>query len=87
MGLMEEIEALARAKGISLPADCVAGAVVKVERFPPATKSSLQLDFERGGRNELELFIGYAVRAGRTLGIPVPLHEELYAALRQRSPT
>jgi len=83
LGLMEEIEGLARAKGIPLPADSVAGAMVKVERFPPATRSSLQLDFEKGGRNELELFIGYAVRAGRALGTPVPLHEELYAALKR----
>jgi hypothetical protein len=31
----------------------------------------------------VELFIGYAVRTGRTLGIPVPLHEEIYAALKK----
>ena len=83
LGLMEEIVKLARAKGVALPADCVASAIGKVERFPPATKSSLQLDYAKGGRNELELFMGYAVRAGRSLGVPVPLHEELYAALKQ----
>jgi 2-dehydropantoate 2-reductase len=80
-GLMEEIERLARKKGINLPADGVERGIATVERFPPATKSSLQLDFAKGGRNELELFIGFAVRAGRALGVPMPLHEELYAAL------
>lgn len=85
LGLMEEIVALARAKGIALPADAVAAAMERVGRFPPETRSSLQLDHERGRRTELELFIGYAVRAGRALGVPVPRHEALYEALG-RSP-
>jgi 2-dehydropantoate 2-reductase len=83
LGLMEEIGCLARAKGISLPADSVEGAIARVGRFPYETKSSMQLDYEKGGRTEVELFIGYAVRTGRTLGIPVPLHEEIYAALKK----
>ena len=84
-GLMAEVERLARAKGIALPADCVERGIATVERFPPATKSSLQLDVEKGKRTELELFIGFAVRAGRSLGVPMPLHEELYAALKGKT--
>lgn len=83
-GLMAEVERLARAKGIGLPPDSVERGIATAERFPPATKSSLQLDFEKGRRTELELFIGFAVRAGRSLGVPMPLHEELYAALTGR---
>ena len=82
-GLMEEISRLAQAKGIALPAGSVDEALVKVARFPYETKSSMQLDYEKGGRTEVDLFIGYAVRAGRSLGIPVPLHEELYTALKK----
>ena len=33
----------------------------------------------------LNLFIGYAVRAGRSSGVPVPLHEELYALLNRNT--
>ncbi|MBU0574928.1 MAG: 2-dehydropantoate 2-reductase, partial [Proteobacteria bacterium] len=80
-GLMAEIAALARAKGIPLPADSAESGLVRIARFPYETKSSLQLDYEKGRRTEVELFIGYAVRAGQTLGVPTPLHEELYAAL------
>lgn len=83
LGLMAEIERLATAKGIPLPADSVARGIATVERFPHATRSSMQLDNQRGRRTEMELFIGYAVRTGRTLGIPVPLHEEIYAKLKQ----
>ena len=82
-GLMAEIERLAGAKGIALPADTVDRGIATVERFPYATRSSMQLDYEKGGRTEVELFIGYAVRTGRTLGIPAPLHEEIYAALKK----
>jgi 2-dehydropantoate 2-reductase len=82
-GLMEEIGRLAEAKGIVLPPDCVEAALVKVARFPYETKSSMQLDYEKGGRTDGDLFIGYAVCAGRALDIPVPLHEELYAALKK----
>jgi 2-dehydropantoate 2-reductase len=82
-GLMTEIEHLAAAKGIALPADCVDRGITTVERFPYATRSSMQLDYEKGRRTELELFIGYAVRTGRALGIPVPLHEEIYAKLKK----
>jgi 2-dehydropantoate 2-reductase len=81
-GLMEEILRLARAKGIPLPDDSVETALVKVSRFSYETKSSMQLDYEKGRRTEMELFIGYAVRSGRALGVPVPLHEELCAALK-----
>jgi len=82
-GLMMEIQRLAAAKGIALPADCVDHGIATVERFPHATRSSMQLDYEKGRRTEMELFIGYAVRTGRTLGIPVPLHEEIYAKLKK----
>jgi 2-dehydropantoate 2-reductase len=86
-GLMEEIEHLARAKGIRLPEDCVERALANVKAFPYETRSSLQLDYSKGGRTELELFIGYAVRTGRALGVTAPLHEELYVALKEGNPT
>lgn len=80
-GLMEEIAALALANGVPLPPDCVEKGLATIARFPSATKSSMQLDYEKGRRTEVELFIGYAVRAGRAFGVPTPLHNGLYAAL------
>jgi 2-dehydropantoate 2-reductase len=85
-GLMAEIAHLAGVKGITLPTDSVESAIAKVNHFPPETKSSMQLDYEKGEKTELELFIGFAVRAGHTLGVPMPLHEELYTALKNRTP-
>jgi 2-dehydropantoate 2-reductase len=84
-GLMEEIVRLARVKGIALPADSLETAIATVEAFPYETRSSMQLDYEKGRRTELDLFIGTAVRAGRALEAPMPLHERLYAALNRSS--
>lgn len=80
-GLMEEVEAVARAKGVALPANIVEESIAKVAGFPPATKTSLQLDFEKGNPTEIELFNGYIVRAGKELGIPTPLNEKVYKGL------
>lgn len=80
-GLMEEVEAVARAKGVALPADIVEASLAKVAGFPPATKTSLQLDFEKGSHTEIELFNGYIVRAGKEMGIPTPLNEKVYKGL------
>ncbi|MEW6333721.1 MAG: 2-dehydropantoate 2-reductase [Thermodesulfobacteriota bacterium] len=81
-GLMAEIANLAAAKGVALPESSVEEAIAKVKRFPPETRSSMQLDVAKGGKTELELFIGFAVRAGRSLGVPVPLHDQMYAELK-----
>jgi 2-dehydropantoate 2-reductase len=80
-GLMRELERLAHAKGIPLPADSVEASIEKVARYSYETKSSMQLDYEKGRRTEMDAFIGYAVRAGRALGLPMPIYEDLYTAL------
>ena len=52
--------------------------------FPYETKSSLQLDFERGKQAEVETFTGFVVRSGKKLGIKTPLHEAAYSALKNK---
>ncbi len=80
-GLMGELACLAHAKGITLPTDSIEAAIEKAVRYRYETKSSMQLDYERGRRTEMDTFIGYVVRAGRALGLPMPMYEELYTAL------
>jgi 2-dehydropantoate 2-reductase len=80
-GMMGEVQAIARKRGIALPEDIVARSVEKGAGFPYDTKSSMQLDFEKGRRVELELFVGYLVRSGGELGVPTPLHERVYREL------
>jgi len=83
-GLMKEIEAVARKKGVHFPPDIVQASLGKAAAFAPTTKTSMQLDYERGNRTELDIFTAYMVKAGKELGIPVPLHKKVYAELLQR---
>ncbi|MBE9505190.1 MAG: 2-dehydropantoate 2-reductase, partial [Chloroflexi bacterium] len=83
-GMMSEVGALARKKGVELPEDIVEQALGKAGAFPGDTKSSMQLDVESGRRTELETMLGYVVRQGRELGVPTPLHSDAYESLKQR---
>lgn len=80
-GMMEELEKLGRAKGVDLPADILSRSIDVGRNFPPQTKSSMQLDFEKGKRNEVETFIGYVVRECDQAGINAPCYRMTYQGL------
>lgn len=82
-GLLGELERVAAAQGIALPEGIHQATLNKYLSFPPETKTSMQVDFEKGGQTEIETFTGYVVRAGHRLGVAVPLHEQVYAALKK----
>ena len=84
-GLMKEIEAVARAKGVNLPPDIVPSAIARIGTFPHATKTSFQRDYESGRTVEIDIFMEYIIRSGRELGIPTPLNEKVYNALMKRN--
>ena len=80
-GLIGEVEQIARAKGIDLPGDIAQVSLDKVKQFPYETKTSMQLDYEKGRETEIDIFTGYIVRTGQKLGIKTPLHERVYKTL------
>ena len=57
--------ALGRARGIALADDVEERTFALLETVPAAAKSSMQVDFERGKRTELEQMGGAVVRMGR----------------------
>jgi 2-dehydropantoate 2-reductase len=81
-GTSEEVEAVARAGGIDLPADCVEQAMTQAAAVEPWGSSSLYHDLAGGRRLELESLNGEVVRRGRERGIETPLNFAIYAALR-----
>lgn len=83
-GMMREVEATARAYGISLPGAIVQQSLEVASKFPYETKTSIQLDFEKGTRTELETFVGYLVRSGRKVGVATPLHDRVYETLKKK---
>jgi 2-dehydropantoate 2-reductase len=81
-GTMEEVEMVARAGGIDLPADCVEQSMATAASVEPWGRGSLYHDLAGGLRLELEALNGEVVRRGREHGVEVPLNFAIYAALR-----
>jgi 2-dehydropantoate 2-reductase len=78
----QETIAVARAKGITLPADAVERIREFTSHVPPAMKASMALDLERGNRLELPWLGGKVVELGQKLGVPSPTHSLMYALLK-----
>ncbi|MFN8472333.1 MAG: 2-dehydropantoate 2-reductase [Anaerolineae bacterium] len=76
---LREIDTIARAKGIRLPATAVEDRLAFVANLPATMGSSMLVDVENGRRSEIGDFSGYIVRQGEALGIPTPTHRALYA--------
>jgi 2-dehydropantoate 2-reductase len=83
--LVVETVAVGRAAGADLPADAVEAAVALIRTLPGDMRTSMQLDYERCRRVELEDITGAVVRLGRRLGVPTPAYEVLYAVLKVRA--
>jgi 2-dehydropantoate 2-reductase len=77
-----EVTAVGRARGVSLPDDALDRMLAFNAGAPPAMKPSMALDLERGNRLELPWLGGKVVELGRQLGVPTPTHSLMYAALK-----
>jgi 2-dehydropantoate 2-reductase len=81
-GAVDEIVALAKAKGVNLPADQAEKTMQAFAGFPDGMKPSMLFDLENGRRIELEGLSGAVVRLGQQLGIDTPVHRVAYGALK-----
>ncbi len=79
---MEEVEAVARAKGVPLTAGSVAAMLARLNLFGAISTTSMARDLERGNRLEVETLNGAVVRLGHALGVPTPVNEFIYACLK-----
>jgi 2-dehydropantoate 2-reductase len=52
-----------------------------VARFGHNSKTSMQLDREKGNQTEIDTLTTFLCRAGRESGIPTPLHDEVLRQL------
>jgi 2-dehydropantoate 2-reductase len=82
LSAMEEIYALAHARGVKLPADSVEKVMAAVDGLPDDATSSMQRDIAAGKPSELESQNGAVVRMARESGIEVPTHTLIYQTLR-----
>jgi 2-dehydropantoate 2-reductase len=83
-GIMAEIEAIARMKGVMLPEDIVEGSVRKAGNFSGEAKTSYQRDIETKGRkNEGDLFGEFIVNMGREYNVPTPIAGQVYREIQR----
>jgi 2-dehydropantoate 2-reductase len=82
MAIVEECDAVARARGVPLTDDFVEGRMTYAHGIDPAAMSSMSRDFARGRPIELETFNGAMVRMGAELGLDVPVNAVVYKGIR-----
>ena len=82
--LLTEVFRVSEAEQIELPKNIRKEIIAKVSAFPPEMKTSMQMDFEKGNKTELETFTGYIVREAGKHGLSVPTYKRIYAALKKR---
>ena len=78
---MQEILAVAQARGIALPSEAVANTMALIDGLPPAGTASMQRDLIAGRPSELESQNGAVARLGAEAGVPTPLNDFIYRSL------
>lgn len=81
--LMEEVIAVAKAKGVALdPAYLEERMKFVTSKVEPGMKASMAHDLERGNRIELDWLAGKVREMGRALNIPTPANDTVYTVLK-----
>ena len=81
-GTMQEVAAVARAKGANLPEGCVDQSMDFFSSLEPSMRGSMYYDLAAGRRMELDILNGRVVHLGSEYGIPTPINFAIYAALK-----
>jgi 2-dehydropantoate 2-reductase len=81
-GTMQEVAAVARANGATLPEGCVEQSMDFFSSVEPSMRGSMYYDLAAGRRLELDVLNGAVVGLGKTHGIPTPFNFAIYAALK-----
>ncbi len=79
---LEEVVAIGRAKGVSLPNDQAEQSLAWADNLPPTMVASMLGDLNRGNRLELSWLSGNVVKLGEELGIATPVHKFIYTVLK-----
>lgn len=78
---VREAWAVARARGVALPADTPDRTLDRIRGLPPGLEPSFLLDVLRGGPNEIDILSAAVARLGREHGVDTVVHDTAVAAL------
>ena len=86
-GIMSEIAAIAKAKGINMKPYIIEEAFKKASGFPPATKTSFQRDYEISNKSdERDLFGGTVIRLGLEYNVATPVAVKVNELINKGKP-
>ncbi|HNY49079.1 MAG TPA: 2-dehydropantoate 2-reductase [Smithella sp.] len=80
--MMMEVVAVANAHHVHLPEEAVDKAMKMIAGFDYHSKTSMQIDRERGRPTEIDALTAHLCKAGREARVPTPLHDEIYEKLK-----
>jgi 2-dehydropantoate 2-reductase len=78
---MNEVSAVARARGVGLDAEDVRSMMRQVDAFAPESTASMQRDLAAGRPSELNDQNGAVVRLGAQSGVDTPVHRFIHTCL------
>lgn len=81
VGVMREVEAVARARGIDLPASVVGDCLAIAESYDQRFKCSMLRDLEWKRQTEVTALNGMVVKMGKELGVETPMNQAIHACL------
>ncbi len=81
LSLLDELSFVAAKMNIPLIPDYHGLVLARMESLPYDTTSSMHRDFHAGLSTEVEALTGYVVRMSKTLNVPTPVYDKLYAEL------
>ena len=79
---MKEVIAVANAKGIPLSLDMLPKQHQLLLNVAATARTSTLQDIENGRKTEVEMFSGAIIRMGKELGVPTPINEIFYHAIK-----
>ncbi len=82
--ILKEIVNLANKKNIPLNSENIQNVIKQAKNIPYNSKTSMQIDFEKGKKTELNALGGYIVKEAEKLSIKTPFVKKLYEDLRRR---
>ncbi len=80
-GVMREVEALARRRGVDLPENAVEDAMALAESYNKRFKCSMLRDLEWRRRTEIEALNGMVVKMAKEAGVETPYNKVIYAVM------
>ncbi len=82
--VLYEIKSVANAKGVEIDNEVIEKILKRLPTLPYDSKTSMQLDFEKGKKTEVEALCGYIVNEGKRLSIDTPLMKKYYKELSRK---